>query len=750
MATEIERLVATLEADISDFKKGMRNATRATQDIGKDAEKTNKKFSGAFREMASSAAVIQGPLGPVAGRISAIGAAIGRVNPLVVGLGVAFAGLAFSLTQAIQAGSKYETQMFRLEAQVKATGGAAGITADEINDFARELGEATLASAEGVREAAGILLTFKSVSGETFKETLRLAQDMASVGFGSVQTASLQLAKALEDPILGLTAMRRSGVSFTESQKEMIKSLVESNQKFEAQRIILDTVSGQLGGAALGAAQGFAGIVDTLGERFTHLYEVVIINTGVLDKLGAAIKYVSDGIKGIIDFMEEGENAAKLFREQIEPNIRLFKAYGIAVDNIDPTNLEDVNRAIVAMTSRGIDLLESAPYNELADQIDRQNQAIVETEGKISELTEIYTKLGQEVPEEVVRNLNTVLVNQKAALEASVEAYKELSKTQEENTEQSEVNLKALSRIEGVMVANQSAAEKASDQLLALNALWQGGLISLEAYTEGIQKQAKAFEGMGGGGEDEEGASFREQLAAKFEALDESLLAEEERLKESYEKKIFLAEEAFQQEIANEQKKNETLIGIQAEYHNQVAELWKKRNKAEDKIDKQRWSSSIRGAQSFFGTMMNLAQGQSKGLFKIAKYGAIASATVDAYTSFTAALKNPPGPPWTYPIAAASLAQGLAQVASIKSTSFGGGGGGGGSAATPSATAAPTSTPTATPARTEDIQASTPQQVTVNLGDDDELISKRTIRRILEGLNDQIEDGAQLAGINVN
>lgn len=70
--------------------------------------------------------------------------------------------------------------------------------------------------------------------------------------------------------------------------------------------------------------------------------------------------------------------------------------------------------------------------------------------------------------------------------------------------------------------------------------------------------------------------------------------------------------------------------------------------------------------------------GNLQGVFGKAKAFAIAQAVINTYEAFTAALKGPPGPPWSYAIAASTLAAGFAQVANIKSTNPGSGGGGGG------------------------------------------------------------------------
>jgi hypothetical protein len=100
--------------------------------------------------------------------------------------------------------------------------------------------------------------TFRAVSGDTFDRSIELSVDLAEVLGTDLRSQVVQLGKALEDPITGLTALRRVGVSFTESQKEQIKTLVASGEALKAQGIILDTISKQVGGAAEGAAGGLS------------------------------------------------------------------------------------------------------------------------------------------------------------------------------------------------------------------------------------------------------------------------------------------------------------------------------------------------------------------------------------------------------------------------------------------------------------------------------------------------------------
>jgi hypothetical protein len=757
---EIEKVTAKIEADTSNFTKNLKGAAQSTTSFKKAVEKAapgSKQLGDSFKRAAQNVAAFDGPLGPVAGRLSTVGSLLSTTTVAMVGFGAAVTGGILALKNIASAGEKFETQMLKLEAQVKVTGGAAGLSAKEINEFARDLGEATLTSAGAVRDAAGILLTFKSVSGSAFKETLSLAQDMAAVGFGSIQSATVQLAKALDDPVRGLTALRRSGVSFTESQKSMIKTLAESNDLMGAQRIILDTLAGQLGGAAVGAAQGFAGVMDTLGERFTRFFENLASNSGILGSLSTAFKNVSDGIQQLNAYMEEGATAQERFESLIQPNINLIKAYGIRLSDVDPSSLEDVNRVIKAMQLNGVDLEKTAPFQVIADKIWNQNKALIASEAQLNKLVAIYGSVG-DVPEAAFAGLTTQIESQQGKLNELVESYKGLTETQDEQDAVTNTSIESLSRLEDIMLQYQSSTEKASDEILKVNALWQGGLISLEAYTEAVQKQGDVFSNlkspeleMTAG--DIEAEHFREQLGRRLEALDEAMLSEEERLLESYQNRQLLLDDKHENELLSDQEHADKLLEAQVNYEEKLKKIKDEAEKKKEKLEEKRRKGAIKNAGTFFSSLMTLTQGHNKALFNVAKAGAIATGIVNTYEAVTNAFADAPWP-FNYVAAAAALVAGLAQVNSIRSTSYGGGGGGGTVGSAPSSGGgggAGAAVPTGV-AQPEVVGAGPPSaalDVNVNLGDEDEIISKRSIRIILDGLNEQIADGAQLRSINV-
>lgn len=260
---DISKLVVSLEAESSKLRKELERTNKRLKGWERKASRTLDKFK---KNFASAFAV---------GGVAAFGAALSKATSKIV-----------------MEAANTNSAMKKLEAQIRSTGSAAGFTAKQIDEFSRELARATLASTQGVRDAAGALLSFKTISGDTFKQTLELSQDMVEVFGGSLRSAALQLGKALEDPVLGLTALRRVGVTFAESDQKLIKSLTKSGQLFKAQGIILEKIRGQIGGAGKAAAKDtLVGSLDSLGQAFDELFES-IGNSGV----ARAAKTVIDGL----------------------------------------------------------------------------------------------------------------------------------------------------------------------------------------------------------------------------------------------------------------------------------------------------------------------------------------------------------------------------------------------------------------------------------------------------------------------
>jgi hypothetical protein len=76
-----------------------------------------------------------------------------------------------------------------------------------------------------------------------------------SVALGQdTKSSAIQLGKALNDPIKGVTALQRVGVSFTKSQKDQIKTLVERATRSTRRSSSSASSAKEFGGAAAAAS----------------------------------------------------------------------------------------------------------------------------------------------------------------------------------------------------------------------------------------------------------------------------------------------------------------------------------------------------------------------------------------------------------------------------------------------------------------------------------------------------------------
>jgi len=146
------------------------------------------------------------------------------------------------------------------------------------------------------------------------------AIDLAAAGFGSAETNATQLGKALQDPIKGITALARAGVTFTEQEKAKIKVLVESGKMLEAQDMILSAIETQVGGTAAATATGSAKMAVAFGEMqeaignalLPVLEQLVPLITGLFDFIAknSVVVSVLAGIFGALAVAILGVNFA--------------------------------------------------------------------------------------------------------------------------------------------------------------------------------------------------------------------------------------------------------------------------------------------------------------------------------------------------------------------------------------------------------------------------------------------------------
>ena len=214
----------------------------------------------------------------------------------------ALGGLAVAGAKMVAAGEQAATANARIE-QIATSMGLFGAETEKVTnrlvELANEQARLTGVNQNTIKESQALLLTFKDIAtsadevGGAFDRATQLTLDMASAGFGSVTDNAKQLGKALNDPIAGLTALRRSGIQFTEAQQDQIRTLVESGEVLEAQNMILEEIENQVGGTAEATANG----TDKMKVAFSQASESIgLALLPVMEKLVEIIVPLADFI----------------------------------------------------------------------------------------------------------------------------------------------------------------------------------------------------------------------------------------------------------------------------------------------------------------------------------------------------------------------------------------------------------------------------------------------------------------------
>lgn len=191
------------------------------------------------------------------------------------------ATVAFGIS-SVKAFSESQDAIAQTNAVLKSTAGIAGVTADQVTNLAISLQKTTKFSDEEVRSAENLLLTFTAIGKDIFPQATKTVLNMATALGEDTKSASIQLGKALQDPILGVTALRRVGVNFNRAQQDVIKKLVETGKSAEAQRLILKELETEFGGSAEAARGTFAGSLAALKNSLNDVQESigeVIVNS---------------------------------------------------------------------------------------------------------------------------------------------------------------------------------------------------------------------------------------------------------------------------------------------------------------------------------------------------------------------------------------------------------------------------------------------------------------------------------------
>lgn len=294
----------------------------------------------------------QGHVGAFSNFVSNAGATmVGFLGAQIVG------NIGNFIKEAITARAAADALAAQTNAAIKSTGGVAGVTADHIDELANSIKRYSGVDDDAIKKGENLLLTFTDIrnaagkGNDIFDQATKIMTDM-SVALGTDASGSaIQLGKALNDPIQGISALTKVGVSFSDEQKKQIKNLQDGGNMMGAQRIILGELSREFGGSAAAMGKSSAGMLASAQNAISDMQKAL---GGVfLPLIGMVAPHISDIANAAADWLGANQplidQLSGFVGSILEPLFSLIgKGVGIVAEVIK--NFSQFNRSLNEFT----------------------------------------------------------------------------------------------------------------------------------------------------------------------------------------------------------------------------------------------------------------------------------------------------------------------------------------------------------------------------------------------------------------
>lgn len=514
---------AVITLDTSEYKKGIN-----------EAQKSTKNFSGNFSKLTKG-------LGGALLKGGAIGLGITAVTK---GLQT----LSNTVKQSVQIWEQANSEQKKLAQTLKVTGAEAWTTTEDLNAMADAYQRATNYSSNDITKMQTVLLGFKNISEDTFKSASDAILDMAEVMGMDLVSATQTVGKALDDPINGMGSLSRQGFKFSESQKELIKNLVEAGDAAKAQKIILDELNTTYGGAAKEGAKAstqlknnWKSLLQEMGRNITLSVDVdpaIKKLNDLLSKWKEFVKATAD-TKAATDELIKAQEAVRkgtasddqrllVINAEIE-SIKLLKQEYEEMYNLSQTT-GDRQYAQQHLMDLGIEL---GKLNAQRLEIERKVQA----EKEAAEAAKTEAEKQQEI------------ADREAAIGALKQKYLNMIKEQEELWVRTE-------KITGEEITNEEKRTYYQKQLLAIMEEAGGQITENNSY---YKEQMAIIQGL------RDAAEPKEASDTWIEKVRQQAIERLEAEKENYDKTVDLEKTTALQRYLVRKDYNEKIYALQRE-----------------------------------------------------------------------------------------------------------------------------------------------------------------------------------------
>lgn len=280
------------------------------------AFKATDRISPAFRKMSGEADRFgkhaRASMGMAA---SASGKMVSAIRGFLPVLGAA--GILKFANDSIEAWKIQETAIANVEAGLKSTGGAIGLTSKQLQNMASAWQKVGIFGDEAIlQNITAQLLTFGSIGKENFDKMQGAAMDITAKLYGvkasgeQLRDVTIMLGKAMDDPAKGMTALRRRGIQFTEQQENMIKVMQATQGRSIAQAYLLKEIEKLYGGVNIALRNTNAGMEIAARNKLSDTMEMtgkmlIPVKQGLFDLANLILPVINKVLPPTIDFLKE-------------------------------------------------------------------------------------------------------------------------------------------------------------------------------------------------------------------------------------------------------------------------------------------------------------------------------------------------------------------------------------------------------------------------------------------------------------
>lgn len=290
MATIPEILEMIIKADADDAKKALGELEAQVDSVKNTTDDANKSSAALLSTQGKSNTSLKSLSGSLAGTITQY-----------VTLGIAIRQVASFMAKANAAAEEENIGFARLQSVLEATGRAAEISSRQIDAMADKLELYSNADKQAVMDTAASLAIMENVPTSLFEQLFETANDLYQVVGSDIGSAILTLGRAMEEPLEGLTRLRRQGIFVTDEMQNQIAELIEQNRLYDAQKLLLDDIQKRVKGTAdeIAAAAGTQSLAIAIDRYYGSVGQ--LIN----DKANPITKTAADSVNWLTSFVDK-------------------------------------------------------------------------------------------------------------------------------------------------------------------------------------------------------------------------------------------------------------------------------------------------------------------------------------------------------------------------------------------------------------------------------------------------------------